>query len=145
MTLPLLSRLQDCLRAQRDTDTITGNVSTAGAHTITVTYTDDDGDTDDDTFVLTITSAAVVDSNIYRFENIDEDADALENVTRFSGNLATAGAWRELTSGTSAQAPALNSSPYVGTWPEHILDKFQIGHSIMDTGREQDRVFVLER
>ena len=29
------------------TDTISGNVNTAGAHTITVTYTDDDGDTDD--------------------------------------------------------------------------------------------------
>ena len=68
------------------TDTITGNVSTAGSHTITVTYTDDDGDTDDDTFVLTITSASTADATTYRFENIDLSADALEDVfTRFSG------------------------------------------------------------
>ena len=101
-----------------DTDTITGNVSTAGAHTITVTYTDDDGDTDDDTFVLTITSVSTTDATTYRFENLDEDADALEDVfTRFSDALSTDGAWRAQTSGTSGTSntgPGSNSpGPYV--------------------------------
>ena len=101
-----------------DTDTITGNVSTAGVHTITVTYTDDDGDTDDDTFVLTITSVSTTDATTYRFENLDEDADALEDVfTRFSDALSTDGAWRAQTSGTSGTSntgPGSNSpGPYV--------------------------------
>ena len=100
------------------TDTITGNVSTAGAHTITVTYTDDDGDTDDDTFVLTITSASTTGATTYRFENLGESTDALENVfTTFSGSETFAGAWNERTSGstgTNNTGPGSNSSgPYV--------------------------------
>ena len=129
------------------TDTITGNVSTAGAHTITVTYTDDDGDTDDDTFVLTITSASTADATTYRFENIDLSADALEDVfTRFSeGSLATAGAWVAQGTGvtpTSNTGPGTNSSgPYVysessaSSGPAEILtnSKLVMLESIMDT------------
>ena len=139
-----------------DTDTITGNVSTAGAHTITVTYTDDDGDSDDDTFVLTITSAVVADSTTYRFENIDLSADALEDVfLRFSGNLATAGAWRSQTTGvtpTSNTGPGTNSSgPYVysessaSSGPAEILtnSKLVMLESIMDTWTGTGRSITL--
>ena len=57
-------------------------------------------------------------TTLYRFENIDGDADALENVfTRFSDALATDGAWRAQTSGTSGTSntgPGSNSpGPYV--------------------------------
>ena len=139
-----------------DTDTITGNVSTAGAHTITATYTDDDGDTDDDTFVLTITSASTTGPTTYRFENIDEDADALEDVfTRFSGSLATAGAWIAQGTGvtpTSITGPGTNSSgPYVysesssSSGPAEILtnSKLVMLESIMDTWTGAGRSITL--
>ena len=138
------------------TDTISGNVSTAGTHTVTVTYTDDDGDTDDDTFVLTLTSASTTDSTTYRFENIDLSADALEDVfTRFSGSLATAGAWRAQTTGvtgTSNTGPGTNSSgPYVysesstASGPAEILtnSKLVMLESIMDTWTGTDRSITL--
>ena len=138
------------------TDTIAGNVSTAGTHTITATYTDDDGDADDDTFVLTLTSASTTDSTTYRFENIDLSSDALEDVfTRFSGIITTAGAWNSQATGvtpTSNTGPGTNSSgPYVysessaASSPAQILtnSKLVMLESIMDTWTGTGRSITL--
>ena len=85
-------------------------------------------------------------TTLYRFENIDLSADALEDVfTRFSGTLTTAGAWSSQATGvtaTSNTGPGTNSSgPYVysesstSSGPAEILanSKLVMLESIMDT------------